>query len=51
MFGHDLSGIWGMTLRHKPDKVETYLSQIPRDLYDIHKFVTLNTDVIFMNSI
>ena len=38
-------------MRHKPDRVEMELTQIPRDLYELHKFVTLTEDVIFVNGI
>ena len=33
-----------------PIRVETNYIPIPRDLYDIYKFVTLTADVMFVNS-
>ena len=51
IFGPDLAGVKGKTVRHKSDRVEKYLTQIPRDLYEIHKFVTLATDLMFVNGI
>ena len=51
ILGSDLTGVRGKTVRHKPDRVEMELTQIPRDLYELHKFVTLTEDVIFVNGI
>ena len=35
-------------MRHKPDRVETGLTLISRDLYKINKFLTVTVDVIFL---
>ena len=51
VFGPDLSGVRGKIVIHKKDRVKTYLTQIPRDFYDIHKFVNLTVDVMFVNQI
>ena len=51
IFGPDLSDIQGKTVIHKLDREEMYLTQIPRELYDIHMFVTLTADVMFVNGI
>ena len=50
IFGTDLSGVQD-GLRHIPNRVETYLIQIPRALYEIHKFLTLTAVVAFVNTI
>ena len=36
---------------YKPDRVDTDLIPIPRDLYEIQKFVTSTADVMFVNGI
>ena len=41
----------GGTARHKSDGVEIDLIQIPRDFYELHKFLTLTVDVMFVNGI
>ena len=51
IFGPYLVGVQGKTVIHKPDRVKTGLFQIPRDLYELHKFLTLTADVIFVNGI
>ena len=45
IFGPDLSGVRGKTVRQKPDRVETEETSIPRYFYVLHKFVTLTADV------
>ena len=50
IFGPDLAGVRVKTVVHKPDRVETYLIQIRRDFCEIHKFVTVTSDVMFVNS-
>ena len=49
MLGPDLEDVQGKTARHKSDRGETYLTPIPRDFYEIHKFINLTTDVLFVN--
>ena len=49
--GPDLDGVRGKTVRHKPYREDTDLIPTPRDLYEIHKFVTLATDLMFVNGI
>ena len=51
IFGPDLAGIRGKTVRGQPDRVETEFIPIPRDFYELHKFVTLTADVMFVNGI
>ena len=51
IFGPDLSGVWGKTVRQKADRVETEETTIPRYFYGLHKFVTLTTDVMFVNGV
>ena len=38
-----------MTVRQKPDRVDPEYTQIPRDFYELYKFVTLAADVMFVN--
>ena len=51
IFGPDLSGVRGKTVRQKPDRVETKESSIPQYFYGLHKFLTLTADVMFVNSV
>ena len=51
IFGHNLSRLKGGTVRRKPDRVDPEYTQIPRDFYRLHKFVTLLADVMFVNGI
>ena len=39
------------TVRYKPDRVELDLNQTPIYFYELHKFVTLATDLMFVNVI
>ena len=39
------------TVIHTPDRVEMDSIPTPRDFYELHKFVNLTTDVIFLNGI
>ena len=48
-FGPDLSGASGTTVRCRPDTVNTYLLHITKDVYVLHKFVTLTSNVMFVN--
>ena len=38
IFWPDLAGVQGKIVKHKPYIMETYLIQISRDFYDLHKF-------------
>ena len=51
MFGPNLSGVQGGTVRNKPVRVETEEIYIPRYFYGVHKFVTLITDMMFVNGV
>ena len=51
IFGPNRSILKGATVRQKPDKVDTEYTQIPRDCYELHKFVTLAADVVFVNDV
>eukprot|EP00804_Cyclotella_cryptica_P006122 CCRYP_010732-RA/>CCRYP_010732-RA protein AED:0.20 eAED:0.22 QI:0/0/0/1/1/1/2/0/901 len=51
LFGPDLGGVRGKTVRRKPSAVRPEYVRIPRDLYECHKFVTLTADVMFVNGL
>ena len=38
-------------MRHKPARVETEETYVPRYFYGVRKFVTLTADVMFVNGI
>ena len=50
-FGPYLPGLRGRTVREKPKRVEPQYTQILRDFYRLHKFVTFVVDVMFVNSV
>ena len=39
----------GKTVRQTPKRVNPEYVTIPRDFYELHKFVTLTADVMFIN--
>ena len=51
IYGPNLDGLRGKTVRQRPRRVETEYLRIPRDFYELHKFVTLTADVMFVNGI
>eukprot|EP00804_Cyclotella_cryptica_P023430 CCRYP_020847-RA/>CCRYP_020847-RA protein AED:0.40 eAED:-0.81 QI:0/-1/0/1/-1/1/1/0/516 len=51
IFGPDLAGLRGRTVRHRPERVTTEIVAIPRDFVRLHKFVTLTADIMFVNGI
>ena len=51
IFGPILGGIRENTVRHKPEHVMTDYVDIPRDFLVLHRFVSIVTDVIFVNNI
>jgi len=52
IFNPDLSVVRGKTVRQKPDKVEREATAVPPQyFYDLHKFVTLMANVMFVNGV
>jgi hypothetical protein len=51
IFGPDLAGTRGKTVRTAPDRVETDYVVVPREFMKLHKYVTLVADVMFVNGI
>jgi hypothetical protein len=51
IFGPDLAGIRGRTVRRPPDSVTTNYVQIPRVILERHQLVTLAVDIIFVNGV
>ena len=51
IFGPDLANIRGKTVRRKPARVQTEYVDIPREILDIHRYVTLVADVMFVNKV
>jgi len=51
IFGHNRSRLKGGTVRKKPERVEPEYTEIPKDFYVLHRFVTLTADVMFVNGI
>ncbi len=51
IFGPNLAGVRGRTVRRPPDSVTTNYVQIPHALLEWHQRVTLAVDVMFVNGI
>ncbi len=51
IFGPDLAGVRGLTVRRPPESVTTNHIQIPRALLERHQRVTLAVDVMFVNGV
>jgi hypothetical protein len=51
IFGPDLANLRGKTTRTEPERVRVEYVQIPRDFVQLHKYVTLVADLMFVNSL
>jgi hypothetical protein len=51
IFGPDLAGVRGRTVRRPPESVTTNYVQIPRAVLEQHQLVTLAVDVMFVNKV
>ena len=51
IFGPNRSRLKGGTVRQKPERVDPEYTAISRDLYELHRCVTLTADVMFVNRI
>jgi hypothetical protein len=51
IFGPDLTNLIGKTTRTKPECVRVEIVQIPQDFVQLHKYVTLVADVMFVNGL
>ena len=51
IFGPDIAGLRGKTVRHSPTHVYTAYVAIPKDFLSAHRNVTLTVDVMFVNGL
>ncbi len=51
IYGCDLANIRGKMTRRKPEHVQIDYVQIPRNFVKMHKYVTLATDIMFVNGL
>ncbi len=51
IFGPDLANLRGKMTRTKPERIRVKYVQIPRDFVQLHKYVTLVVDVMFVNGL
>ena len=51
VFGPNISGLWGNSVRTNPTREEREYISIQRDFYDLHIFVTLTAHMMFVNGL
>jgi hypothetical protein len=51
IYGRDLGGIRGKTVRKKPERVHGETLKIPKDFYKLHYFVTFTADIMYVNGV
>ncbi len=51
IFGPDLANLRSKTTRKQPEHVRVDYVEIPRNLVNMHKYVTLVADVMFVNGL
>ncbi len=51
IFGPDVANLRGKTTRTKPEHVRVKIVQIPCNFVQLHKYVTLVADVMFVNGL
>ena len=51
IFGPSRPGLRGETVRQRPERVVQEYLEITKDFYQMHHFVTLTADVMFVNGI
>ena len=51
LFGPNRSRLKGGTVMQKPERVDPEFTRILKDFYELHHFVTLTADVMFVNGI
>lgn len=51
IFGPDLAGLRGKTVRRRPEHVRTDYVEIPKDFLSAYRNVTLTVDVMFVNGL
>ena len=51
IYGRDLGGIRGKTVRKKSERVHGETLKIPKDFYKLHHFVTLTADIMYVNGV
>jgi hypothetical protein len=51
IFGSSITEVHGKTIHCKPERVEAEPWRIPDDLHQLHQFVVLTADVMFVNGI
>ena len=49
IFGTNLAGTWFKTVQQKPDRVAMDFFYVPKYFIKLHKFVTIVSDVMFLN--
>jgi hypothetical protein len=51
IFGPDLAGLSGRTVRRKPKQVEIKIVAYPCDFLALHKFIVPTADIMFVNGL
>ena len=50
-FGPDLAGVRGKTVWRQPTRIDSDYVDIPQDLIELNKLITLIVDIMFVNGI
>ena len=51
IFGPDLAGHWGKTVRKSPSNIEPEYFSILQEIIEKNKLVTLSVDIMFLNQL
>jgi hypothetical protein len=51
IFGPNLANLRGKTMRTKPEHIRADYVKIPQDFMELHKYMTIVADVMFVNGL
>ena len=51
LWGKSPASLKGKTTRHKPEHVTTNMVEVPKEIRELHRIVTISFDIFFINKI